>query len=55
MKRENSKPLVTAANDATGEPFGGKLEFEGATSDVQHVVFKSEVPLVSGAGENGPV
>ncbi len=45
--------LVTAANDKTGEPFGGKLEVEGATADARHVVFASEVPLVSGAGEKG--
>jgi DNA-binding beta-propeller fold protein YncE len=47
------QPLVTAANDLAGVPFGGKLSFQGATTDVQHVVFKSEVPLVSGAGEHG--
>ncbi len=46
-------PLVTAANDSTGTPFGGKLEFAGATADVSHVVFGSEVPLVTGAGEVG--
>ncbi len=47
------QPLVTAANDTTGRPFGGKLEFAGATPDLQHVVFDSEVPLVPGAGELG--
>ncbi len=47
------EPLVTAANDETGTPFGGKLEFQGATSDLQHVVFESQVPLLSGAGESG--
>jgi DNA-binding beta-propeller fold protein YncE/Tol biopolymer transport system component len=45
------QPLVTAENDETGAPFGGKLEFEGATANVKHVVFSSsEVPLVAGAG-----
>ncbi len=47
------QPLVTAANDEMGTPFGGKLEFEGATPDVRHVVFKSEVPLVAGAVGSG--
>ena len=47
------EPLVTAANDETGTPFGGKLEFQGATPDVQHVVFESQVPLLLDAGENG--
>jgi DNA-binding beta-propeller fold protein YncE len=46
------QPLVTAAN-TTGTPFGGKLEFEGATPDVRHVVFRSQVPLVSGAVGSG--
>ena len=47
------QPLVTPANDVTGTPFGGQLEFEGATGDVKHVVFKSEVPLVAGAVGSG--
>ncbi len=47
------QPLVTASDDATGTPFGGELEFEGATPDARHVVFSSGVPLVTGAGENG--
>jgi DNA-binding beta-propeller fold protein YncE len=48
------QPLVTAANDETGTPFGGKLEFEGATADVKHVVFSSkEVPLLAGAAGSG--
>ncbi|HTZ63210.1 MAG TPA: hypothetical protein VMB51_03835 [Solirubrobacteraceae bacterium] len=53
------EPLLTS--DATGKPFGGKLEFQGATvepgsgADEQrvHVVFGSQVGLVPGAGENG--
>ena len=61
--RENGEfePLVTAANDQTGNPFGGKLEFQGATTEAPgvageqhvHIVFGSQVALVSGAGENG--
>ncbi|HTZ65509.1 MAG TPA: hypothetical protein VMB51_15500 [Solirubrobacteraceae bacterium] len=61
--RENGEfePLVTAANDETGSPFGGKLEFQGATVEPPaaggeqhvHVVFGSQVALVPGAGENG--
>jgi hypothetical protein len=45
--------LVTAANDATGEPWAHELRFQGATADAGHIVFKSDVPLVSGAGEKG--
>jgi hypothetical protein len=45
--------LVTAANDATGEPFGARLRFEGASPDARHVVFGSGVPLLPGAGEKG--
>ncbi len=47
------QPLVTAANDSTGTPFGGKLEFEGATPDLSHVVFGSEVPLLAGTVGEG--
>ena len=47
------QPLVTAANDQTGTPFGGKLAFQGATADVKHVVFRSEVPLIEGAVGTG--
>ena len=59
--RENGEfePLLTA--DVTGKPFGGKLEFQGATVESHdaggeqdvHVVFGSQVGLVAGAGENG--
>ena len=41
--------LVTAENDTTDAQFGGKLQFLDATSDVNHVVLSSEVPLVSGS------
>ncbi len=62
--RENGEfePVVTAGNDVTGKPFGGKLEFQGATVESHgggageqdlHIVFGSQVGLVSGAGENG--
>ncbi|HTZ65193.1 MAG TPA: hypothetical protein VMB51_13905 [Solirubrobacteraceae bacterium] len=46
-------PLVTAADDLSGVPFGGKLEFAGANPDLGAVVFSSEVPLVQDAGEAG--
>ena len=45
--------LVTAADDATGLPFGGKLEFAGANPNLEDVVFSSEVPLLQDAGETG--
>jgi len=41
-------PLVTPAIDTAGTSFGGKLEFEGATPDLGHVVLSSQVPLISG-------
>jgi hypothetical protein len=47
------QPLVTAANDAMDTPFGGKLKFQGATPNAQHVVFRSQVPLVAGAIGSG--
>ena len=43
------QPLVTAANDTANTQFGGKLEFEGASPDLTHVVFGSGVPLTLGA------
>lgn len=46
-------PLVTAGNDTAGTRFGGKLEFADATPDLTHVVFSSEVSLVSGASTGG--
>jgi DNA-binding beta-propeller fold protein YncE len=46
--------LVTATtNDPTGEAFGAQLDFVGASADARHVVFLAEVPLVSGAGQEG--
>lgn len=46
-------PLVTAGDDLAGEPFGGKLEYEGASEDARHVVFSSEVPLLVGGPADG--
>jgi len=42
-------PLVTALNDEAGTQFGGKLKSLGATADLRHVVFESDVPLLAGA------
>jgi DNA-binding beta-propeller fold protein YncE len=47
------EPLVTAKDDTAGSPFGGKLEFAGATPDLSHVVFSSEVQLLPEAGDGG--
>jgi hypothetical protein len=49
------EPIVTPEDDTASPtiPFGGALEFEGATSDLQHVVFGSDVPLLAGGGERG--
>ena len=47
-------PVVTATNDETGEPYGGKaasnwMEFRGGTPDLSHVVFTSPFALTAGA------
>jgi hypothetical protein len=47
------EPLVSSADVTTGEKFGGELGFEGASSDLNHVVLRSEVPLVSGPEVEG--
>lgn len=47
------EPLVTPATVQSGERFGGKLGFQGASSDLRHVVFSSEVPLLTGAVSAG--
>ena len=47
------EPVVTTANATAEVPFGGKLEFAGASPDLKRVVFTSEVPLVAGAGKTG--
>ncbi len=44
------QPLITPAT-AAGVPFGGRLEFAGASEDMQHLVFSSEVPLTQGGSE----
>ena len=41
--------LVTAKNDTANTQFGGKLEFEGASPDLTHVVFGSGVALTLGS------
>ncbi len=42
-------PLVTPLDDEAETQFGGKLKSLGATADLRHVVFESDVPLVAGA------
>ncbi len=53
-RRDNAtgvyQALVTQTSDTANTKFGGKLEFRGATPDLGHVVFGSEVPLLTGAG-----
>ncbi len=46
-ERPQYTPLVTAANDTAGAEFGGGLGFEGASSDLSHVVFTSQVGLTA--------
>ena len=41
-------PLVTPASATAGAPFGGRLEFAGASPDLQQVVLASQVPLLTG-------
>ena len=41
--------LVTPEADTTKAQFGGELEFDGATPDLRHVIFSSEVALTSAA------
>ena len=43
------EPLITPAADTTGAQFGGELEFAGATADLRHVVFSSDVALTGGS------
>ncbi len=47
------EPLVSGANDTLGTPFGGQLEFAGASPDLSHVVFYSNVALTASAPEEG--
>ena len=39
---------MTPEADTTGAQFGGELEFDGATADLRHVVFSSDVALTGG-------
>ena len=41
------EPLVTPEADSVGSQFGGELEFAGASSDLHHELFSSDVPLTS--------
>jgi hypothetical protein len=43
--------LVSPLNDSTGVAFGTRLHFASATSDLQHAVLRSEVPLTPEAQE----
>ncbi len=62
-RRDNSTGLFEALvdeGDVTGETapgershFGGTLEFQGASEDLSHVIFGSEVPLLAGDSGEG--
>jgi DNA-binding beta-propeller fold protein YncE len=39
--------LLTPADDSTGAAFGGKVNFEGTSENLQHVVFSSDVTLTA--------
>src|SRR5262249_55851588 len=41
------EPLVSPADDTAGAQFGGQLDFDGASPDLQHVAFSSNVALSS--------
>ncbi len=41
------QPLLSVADDTTGAPFAGKVNFEGASENLQHVIFSSDVALSS--------
>jgi len=43
------EPLLTPEGDTTKAQFGGELEFDGATPDLRHVIFSSDVALSSAA------
>ncbi len=52
---EEYEPLLTTANTPAGSEYGRQhlgfgVEFEGASRDLRHVVVRSGVPLVEGAG-----
>ena len=46
-------PLITKANDTAAMAFGQSLSFSDATANLEHVVFKSQVPLTQGASGEG--
>lgn len=43
------EPVVNPENNTLGTPFGKRLRFSGASPDLNHVIFNSEVPLTPGA------
>ncbi|HTZ64065.1 MAG TPA: hypothetical protein VMB51_08170 [Solirubrobacteraceae bacterium] len=43
----NYTPLVTSANDTANSRFGGALDFAGASEDLSHVLFHSDVGLTA--------
>ena len=43
------EPLITTADNQTGEPFGGKLTYVAASSDLKHVIFSTEAKLTEDA------
>lgn len=47
------EPVVTSENNTVGTPFGGQLEFRGASADLSHVVFKAPVALAPKAPAQG--
>jgi DNA-binding beta-propeller fold protein YncE len=46
-------PLITKQDDSAGSAFGQSLELSDASPNLQHVVFKSQVPLTAGATGEG--
>jgi hypothetical protein len=46
-------PLITRRQDSAGSAFGQSLEFNDASANLNHVVFKSQVPLTAGAAGEG--
>ena len=47
------EPLVTPEADSARSQFGGELEFAGASPDLHHVLFSSDVPLTSAPSAPG--
>ena len=46
-------PLITNQDDSAGSAFGQSLELSDASPNLQHVVFKSQVPLTAGTTGEG--